>query len=186
MPSDVAETAAAPAPRRGAESLKESGSMEMEQLLNYRVLLLARFERLPVDFAQTIAAIPEAEWWLRRISGGHTIHAVMAHVRDLETLAFLPRLRRILAEEGPALHSFGHHRWRDGEYDPTEPMEGLLADYAHAREEELALVRDLTPEGWSRRGFHPPSGWRTVQWWVERALTHGLEHLAEICMARVM
>jgi hypothetical protein len=157
----------------------------MEQLTGYRSKLLARFERQPADFAKAIAAIPETEWWLRRNPEGRTVHALMAHVRDLDVLAFLPRLRRILDEDGPALDAFANHRWRDPDYDPTEPMEVLLATYARAREEEMALVRELDSDGWSRRGFHLPSGWRSAQWWVERALVHGMEHLDEVRRARI-
>jgi hypothetical protein len=32
-------------------------------------------------------------------------------VRDLEALAFLPRLRRILTEDGPRLEAFPSHHW---------------------------------------------------------------------------
>lgn len=152
----------------------------MEQLVDYRTRLLHRFERLPADLAEAIAAIPEPEWWLRRVPDSRNVHALTAHLRDLESLAYLPRIRRILAEDEPALQAFPTHRWSDPAYDPTEPMEALLGDYARAREEEMALIRQLPPSGWSRAGFHPPTGRRTAQWWVERALAHGLEHLAEI------
>ncbi|MBI3760311.1 MAG: DinB family protein [Chloroflexi bacterium] len=152
----------------------------MEQLLDYRARLLKRFESLPADFAQVIAAIPEAEWHRGRAPDGRTVHALMAHVRDLETLAFLPRLRRILTEEDPALEAFPSHRWSESGYDAGEPMDNLLADYARACEETLQLIRNLDSAGWSRAGFHAPNGQRTAQWWVERALTHGIGHLEEI------
>jgi hypothetical protein len=157
----------------------------MQDLLDYRARLVERFGRQPSEFAQAIAALPEAEWWLRRGPDGRTVHALMAHTRDLEALAYLPRLRRILREDDPALPAFASHRWSEADYDATEPMEALLADFARAREEEVALVRDLAPAGWSRCGFHPPTGRRTAQWWVERALAHGREHLADIRAARV-
>jgi len=160
----------------------------MSDLNEYRARLLDRMERLPAQFAAVIAAMPEAEWWLRCApgsGGGHTVHNLMAHVRDVETLAYLPRLRRILAEDEPTMPSFGSHRWSQADYDATEPMEALLSDYARAREEEVALLRDLPVEGWSRCGFHPPTGRRTAQWWMERALAHGLEHLADMRAARI-
>ena len=152
----------------------------MEQLLDYRTRLLETFERLPSGLATSIAAIPETEWHARRAPDGQTIHALMAHIRDLETLAYLPRLRRILAEDEPTLVAFPSHQWSEADYDPAEPMETLLAEYARAREEEMELIRRLDSAGWSRAGFHPPTGWRTAQWWVERALAHTVEHLEEI------
>ena len=165
-------------------SAQTFGPGEVQGLFDYRARLIERFERLPTEFARAIAGIPEAEWWLRRAPDGRNVHAVMAHVRDLAVLAFLPRLRRILAETDPTLTAFASHRWSEADYDPTEPMEGLLADYARACDESIALMRGLTPAGWSRRGFHPPTGWRTAQWWVERALAHGLEHLPDMRAAR--
>jgi DinB superfamily len=167
------------------EAQPSYGPGEMQGIHDYRARLIARFEQLPTVFARTIAGIPEADWWLRRGPDGRNIHATMVHVRDLEVQAFLPRLRRILAETEPTLTAFPSHRWTDDEYDSTEPMEGLLADYARACDDSLALIRDLPQAGWARRGFHPPTGWRTAQWWVERALAHGLEHLTEIRAARI-
>jgi DinB superfamily len=156
----------------------------MPDMQEYRARMLERFEHLPGRFAFAIAAIPEAEWWLRRAADGRTVHSLMAHVRDVETQAYLPRLRRILSEDDPALPAMPSHRWSEADYDTTEPMEALLAQYAGAREEELNLLRGLSAAGWSRVGFHAPTGRRTLQWWVERSLAHGLEHLADIRAAR--
>jgi hypothetical protein len=155
----------------------------MEQLLAYRAELLDRLARQPSEFVETLAAAPGAEWARRRVPGGDTLHRAVAHVRDLETLAFLPRLRRILTEGDPAFEAFPTHRWSMERYRPDEPMTALLEDFARAREEALGLLRGLAPDGWSRLGFHPPSGKRTAQWWAERMYLHAHEHLAEIRQA---
>ena len=176
----------------------------MEQLLDYRARLVARFEHLPADLADVIAGVPEAEWGLRRAPDGRSVYVLIAQLRDLETREYLPCLRRILSEDDPQLEGFSTHRPADvnppqsgifapqsGIFAPqsgifdnsSEPMEALLAGYARAREEEMQLIREMPPSGWSRAGFDPPHGRRTVQWWVERALRHGLDHLAEIRVA---
>ena len=152
----------------------------MKQLLEYRAELLARLARQPAELAEAVNAVPEAERTVRRVSGDYTLHQLLAHVRDLEALAFLPRLRRILTEDSPRLEAFPSHHWSLESYQPDEPMTGILADFARAREAALALLRPLPSEGWGRTGFHPPSGPRTAQWWAERIYTHAREHLDEM------
>jgi hypothetical protein len=152
----------------------------MKQLLEYRAELLARLARQPADLDEAVYSVPQAEWSGRLVSEGYTLHQLAAHVRDLEALAFLPRLRRILAEDYPALDAFPSHHWSMEGYRPDEPMGDILSGFARAREEALALLRPLPAEGWGRAGFHPPSGPRTAQWWAERMYTHARGHLDEI------
>jgi hypothetical protein len=149
----------------------------LDQLLDYRARLLALLEGQPTAFATAVASVPEAEWHQRRDGAGRTPHLAMAHVRDLEAQAYLPRIRRILAEDRPELTPFAHHEWSADDYDAAEPMTAILESWSRARTELLALVRPLDSAGWSRAGFHPPSGSRTLQWWVERAYAHAKEHL---------
>jgi DinB family protein len=152
----------------------------MKQLLEYRAELLARLERQPAELAGAVNVVPEGEWTARRVSDGYTLHQLAAHVRDLEALAFLPRLRRILTEDYPALDAFPSHHWSAESYRPDEPMTDILAGFTRAREEALARLHSLPAEGWGRTGFHPPSGPRTAQWWAERMYTHVQEHVDEI------
>jgi hypothetical protein len=156
----------------------------MKQIAEYRVRLLEVLSRQPAEFAEVIAAIPAAQWSVRRTSDGSTAHQIAAHVRDLEVRAFVPRLRRILTEADPVLEMFPSHRWTAHDYRPEELMTGILADFARAREEVLILMRPLTPDEWSNTGFHPPSGRRTALWWAERMYAHAQEHLGEIRRSR--
>ena len=152
----------------------------MEEILSYRVKLLDCLRHQPSDLAKTIKAIPETQWKLWQDAEGRTIHQIVAHMRDLEVLAFLPRFRRILTEENPLLEPFNSHTWSAADYQPAEPMATLLADFTRARAEVLQLIQPLTPEDWSRTGFHPPSGRRTAQWWAERIYIHAQDHLNQM------
>ncbi len=152
----------------------------MDELRDYRARLLERLQAQPQELAAAIAAVPAGEWHTRRDSSGVSVHQQAVHLRDLEAHAFLVRLRRVLTEENPTIDPYTSHRWSDAEYRPGEPMETILHEFAAAREEALNLLRGLPPEGWSRSGFHPPSGQRTAQWWAERMYGHAQEHLLEI------
>jgi hypothetical protein len=150
-----------------------------DQLFDYRVRLLARLENQPAEVAALLAALPESAWHRPRGPAGRSLHQLVAHVRDLETMAFLPRLRRILNEDRPVLEPFPSHDWSDGDYWPGEPMTNILAGWAQARAEMLDLLPAASQTAWNRTGFHPPSGQRTLQWWAERIHNHAREHLLD-------
>ena len=149
-------------------------------VLEYRALLLARLEQQPAEFITALAAMPAARWHAAHTPDGRSVHLAMAHVRDLEALAYLPHVRQILTEALPTLTAAWHHNWSAASYDPAEPLTTILAVWSQARTELLAWLRPLPAAGWGRRGFHPPSGKRTVQWWVERAYLHAQGHLEAI------
>ena len=152
----------------------------MEEILGYRLKLLERLKDQPSELLGTINTIPEAEWKLRQDATGRSIHQIVAHIRDVEVVAFLPRFQLFLSEEQPFFEPFSSHTWSAADYQPAEPMAKMLADFAHARAEVWELMQPLTPEDWSRLAFHPPSGRRTAQWWAERIYVHAQDHLKEI------
>jgi hypothetical protein len=156
-----------------------------EQLYDYRARLLDRFEQQPAEFAAVLAGIPEPEWRTRQDERGRTLHMIAAHVRFLETLAFMPRIRAVLNEENPNLVAYPTHHFADERYDPDEPMAAILEEWSHTRAEIVQWLRPLDAAGWTRLGFHAPSGERTLQWWVERTYAHAREHLDEIRGARL-
>lgn len=156
-----------------------------ELLFDYRARLLDRLEQQPAELAQVIAAIPAPEWRLRCDQLGRSVHQIAAHVRALETLAFLPRIQRILTEDSPELVAYPSHHWADEHYAPDEPMTEILTEFSRARAQMVAWFRPLDAAGWTRAGFHPPSGARTLQWWAERSLNHAREHLESIRSALV-
>ena len=149
----------------------------LDLLFDYRTKLLAELDRQPAAVASRLAAMAEREWYRPRGQAGRSLHRELAHVRDVETLAFLPRVARILSEERPSLEAFPTHDWSDGDYRPDEPLTDLLAGWSQTRAEVVyRLPRPASP-AWSRTGFHPPSGQRTLQWWAERIYGHAREHL---------
>lgn len=150
------------------------------QIREYRVRLLARLDGQAAGYAALLEAFSEPEWHTHRTADGATCHQILAHVRDAEALAYWPRIRRILTEAEPTLDPFPRHRWSLDHYDASAGPADILQAWARTRAEGLARLRTLTPPEWGRLGFHPPSGPRTVQWWVERVHTHARVHLTEL------
>ena len=151
-----------------------------DPLLEYRDRLISRLESIVPDIADSIAAIPESRWHEPIMPGARSPHAIVTRLRDVERNAYITRLQRLLNEAAPQFESFDPEAWEAEQYNPDEPMTTLLADYAGLREAELQLLRPLTPAGWIRSGRHITFGIRTVQWWAERILQHGEEHLREL------
>ena len=154
-----------------------------DQLFEYRLRLLTQLEQQPAEVAALLAALPESAWYQPRSLTGRSLHQLAAHVRDLETLAFLPRLRRIMTEDRPILEAFASHDWSSSGYRPDEPMTSILANWSQARAEVLDLLPTVSQAAWSRTSFHSPSGPRTLQWWAERTLKHVREHLLDPLLA---
>ena len=152
----------------------------MDLLEAYRQTLAARAEEVVKRLAEAVAAIPAERWHTPLAEGEWSPHELMAHLRDVEAQAYSIRLRRILEEDSPTLPAFDARGWHEDHYNPDEPMENLLSDYARLREEELALLRQMSPEQWSHFGRHDQFGIRTSQWWVECMLAHAFEHLQQL------
>lgn len=151
--------------------------MLIVELQEYRQRLLARFAGLVGDLELTVQQISSSAWHLPIDGTNWTAHQIMAHLRDTEKLAFLPRLARILAEDLPAWERFDRSTWVENYYRPEEPMPEILADYGDLRAHELARLKNLPPEAWSRLARHPSWGMRTLQWLVEHGLAYSEEHL---------
>ena len=150
-----------------------------DQLFDYRTRLLARLESQPAEVAALLADVPEPDWYRPRHPDGRSWHRLTAHVRDVESMAFLPRVRRILNEDRPVLESFPPYDWSDGGYRSSEPMTDILARWSQARAEVLNMLPTAAGAAWSRTGFHGPSGVRTLEWWAERIYNHVRQHLVE-------
>ena len=75
---------------------------------------------------------------------------------------------------------FDDDGWMATRYDPAEPVQSILADYARLRQQELSWLHDLPPAAWNRTARHPWWGVRTLQWWVEQCLLTARQQLEQL------
>src|SRR2546423_10437328 len=69
----------------------------------------------------------------------------VCHLRDIEQEGYSVRLSRLLAEEAPALMDIdGARLARERDYQ-QQNFASALADFTHARRENVARARTLTP-----------------------------------------
>jgi len=152
----------------------------MDELLAYRQNLLANLKDIVSELCQTAATIPEAAWHTPPARGQSTPHQTLAHLRALESQAIAVRLRRILDESEPHLPLFDDDGWMAIHYDPNEPVQTILDEYASLRQQELSWLKDLPPQAWNRTARHPWWGVRALQWWVEQCLLVARQHLEQL------
>jgi hypothetical protein len=152
----------------------------MEELLAYRQNLLTSLEEVVTGLRQAAAAIPAAAWHTPPAPDQPTPHQVLAHLRAIESQAIVVRLRRILDESEPYLPLFDDDGWMAAHYDPNEPVQSILDDYASLRQQELSWLRDIPSAVWNRTARHPWWGVRALQWWVEQCLLVARQHLEQL------
>jgi hypothetical protein len=152
----------------------------MEQLYDYRARLLDRLESIPDEIAQTVRAVSSEKIHRPTQSGKMSPHQIVARLRNMEKHAYSARLQKIIAEESPSMETFPIDRWEAEHYDPSESIESILSEYVAIRQNELLLLRALSPHDWNRGGRHNTFGLRTVQWWAERCLEYASIQLREL------
>jgi len=152
----------------------------MEELRAYRKRLLEQADGQVARLRERVRSIRPGERHSPLESGGWSAHQILAHMRDVEQQAFLPRIRSMLREEEPELPYFDEGAWMEQHYDLDESFDSLLDSFASARRELLDELSSSEPGGWTRGGRHPTQGVKTVQWWFEYSVQHTEEHLRQL------
>jgi hypothetical protein len=155
----------------------------MKELREYQARLMNRMWSQPQELRQALSYF-EADDLLRPLEqNGWSPHQVVAHLCHVEWGAFLPRYDRILKDEDPLLANFDETTWMETYYDSSVPIEELLKDFDSVRQSARDLLDEITPDQLSRTGRHPYQGERTLQWWIEYAVSHADEHLRQLAQS---
>ena len=99
---------------------------------------------------------------------------------DLDRVLFLPRLRRIAAEERPAFEAFDPQAWERERDHRARDFAADLAGFAEARAETIAFLQRLPAGAAERLGVSGHFGPMTLAQYATHVLDHDLEHLAQM------
>ncbi len=102
---------------------------------------------------------------------------ILCHLADCE-MVFAFRLRQALAEPNHVIQPFDQDHWAKP-YPKLETRAALHA-FSAARQWNLALLKTVSPQDFSKKLSHPERGEMTVQTIVETMGGHDLNHLAQI------
>ena len=151
----------------------------MEQLLEYRSHLLDRFEEATRQFREAVEIATQPN--VPKEADGWSVHQLAAHTRDVEKMVYGLRVRRTLEEDDPLFENFDGDAYMAAHYNPEEPLASILDELADSVRANVARLRALPPDAWTRPSRHETYGAGfTAQTWVERALAHVEEHLRSV------
>jgi hypothetical protein len=150
--------------------------MDNETLDEYRRQLITRYRDQPAQYRGHVARLEQAALQAPIKPGEWSPHQLLFHVRAVDMQAYGPRLERILEEARPSLDDFDEAAWMAEHYDPAEGPESILDAWDRFRREIADLLTGRPAEAWNRTGLQAYWGERTLQWWLERAVTHAEDH----------
>jgi uncharacterized damage-inducible protein DinB len=142
--------------------------------------IVAALETAAPRLAAVAADLGETQRRRRPAAGAWCLNEVMGHLLHVETEVFLPRLRRIVAEDQPAFEAFSPEPWTHERDHSLDAFDGSLAAFTKVRDETLALLRALPPGAAERLGLSAFFGPVTLGQYATHIADHDLEHLAQM------
>src|SRR2546426_6971747 len=143
--------------------------MGMEQSL-----VVLSLEVAPRLLAAMTTDCPAALAWTPRAPGEWSIALVVRHLMEGDRDTFLPRLRRMVAEERPVFDKKG------GAYTEGRDLPAMVAVFETARGEAVRTLKSLDAEAWRREGVSPSRGSLTIAEYARTMAEHDIEHLRQI------
>jgi hypothetical protein len=143
-----------------------------------RAELLARYRQGP-DVVQR--ALDRVD--LDQSIQGWTPRQIVHHLADATMVAAV-RLRRLLAEDRPAISGYDEEHYASVlHYD--RPIGSSLAAFKASLESSAELLESLSDDEWERLGTHDeyPDGY-SIDLWLERQAAHVHEHAEQIARCR--
>jgi hypothetical protein len=132
--------------------------------------------------AESLLRITPEELDARPGPGRWSAREIVHHLADSEMTAAI-RLRRLLAEDGPAIQGYDQEEFaRRLHYD--RPHEASLELFRSVRSATVELLDRLTPQQWLREGTHSEVGPYSVETWLQIYSEHAHRHARQIKEAR--
>ncbi|MCI0603721.1 DinB family protein [bacterium] len=141
---------------------------------------LSELRQLPEVLRQILNESDPRFWKTRPSGGGFCLIEQICHLRDLETEGYLLRIQRLLQEDCPELAEFdGTKIASERNYIAEDPAAALSA-FQQSRSSFIALLSNLHPEQFQRKGRFGEFGIITIENLVEMMLEHDRSHREEL------
>ncbi|HVE65564.1 MAG TPA: DinB family protein [Thermoanaerobaculia bacterium] len=140
---------------------------------------IRRYEQGPAKLKAALGRVPPQAVKWRPAEGKWSVHEVVCHCGDAETIAAL-RLRYLVAEENPVIVGYDQERWAATFDYHSAPLEPALAAVEAVRANTSALLRRLPEIAWSAVGTHTERGRYTTEDWLDMYAEHLEKHSGQI------
>lgn len=147
-----------------------------------RKKLIAQYRDGYAAVAEAMLKITPKELDARAGPGRWSAREIVHHLADSEMTSAI-RLRRLLAEERPAIHGYDQDEFaRRLHYD--RPHEVSLELFKYVRLSTAELLERMTESDWQREGTHSESGRYSTETWLTIYAEHAHRHARQIRAAR--
>jgi hypothetical protein len=108
-----------------------------------------------------------------------SIAEVIAHLADTEIVGSW-RMRSVIGENGITIQPFDQDAWASAfEYRERDPRHSLET-FRILRENNLAMLKEISPETWQNYGMHLERGKETIAHLVRMFAGHDTNHLLQV------
>ncbi len=149
-----------------------------------RASALEAIAELPQKMRDAVRGLSEAQIDTVYREDGWTVRQTVHHTADSH-MQSSGRVRLALTEDWPAITAYKENLWAELADARTQPVEIslLLLDALHAR--WVVLLRSLTEDDWTQRGYtHPANGRQPLEQVAMLYAWHGRHHTAQITALR--
>jgi hypothetical protein len=119
------------------------------------------------------------------VPGTWSIQQIVVHVLDSDLIAS-HRMKRIIAEDNPALQAYDETRFARSLFYQDEPLDEVLALFALNRAQTARILRRLPEEAFRRIGTHNERGVLRLDGLVQDYVEHVDHHLKFVSQKRAL
>ena len=140
---------------------------------------IAVLEQTPAELTRIVTRLMKEDLARPEKQGKWSMQQVMRHLGDSEVV-WGYRLRRVIAEDRPAIEGYDQDRWADRlSYDRADAVEAL-AEFRALRAGHLRLIRSLAPADRKRVGVHSERGEESIEHMIRMMAGHDTLHLNQL------
>jgi hypothetical protein len=131
--------------------------------------------------AAALAEVPREAWSFRPAPGEWSVHEIIVHVADSESMAAL-RARKLIAEPGSTLMGYAETQWADLLDYKAQSADDALEIIRLARQSTYALLKRQPDEVFTHAVIHPeyPDASYTFEGWLTIYARHIPDHIVQL------
>jgi hypothetical protein len=141
---------------------------------------IEEYGRGPDLLVEALAAIPRESWSFQPGPEDWSVHEILVHMGDSESMAAL-RLRKLIVEPGSTLMAYEESKWAKALNYLKQDADDSLQIIKYARHSTYRLLKTMPPEVFENSVKHPEqSEPYTVDRWLEIYARHIPDHIAQM------
>jgi hypothetical protein len=128
-----------------------------------------------------LAEIPKEAWSYRPAPGEWSVHEIIVHMADSESMSAL-RARKLIVEPGSTLMGYDEAKWADALNYKEQNPEDALEIIRLARESTYRLLKRQPDEVFTHVVIHPeyPDAPYTFEQWLNIYARHIPDHIEQL------